>query len=224
MSIARIFDRVAKEYDKQRKILIPCFDEFYSVTVRLLKMLQKDSLKILDLGTGTGLLASFILEAYPAAELRGVDISSGMLVEFVQRFTEQRVEFIQGDYLTDDLGSGYDAVVSSLSIHHLSREEKAALFRKIYVILNKNGIFINADQVLGKNSSIEKEYRRDWYEQMALAGLTGKMLVEAEDRMKEDKMSTLVEQLSWLELAGFEDVDCWYKNFNFVVFSGRKFI
>ena len=40
--------------------------------------------------------------------------------------------------------------------------------------------------------------------------------------MKEDEMSTLDSQLKCLEDIGFRMVDCWYKNYGFVVFAGRK--
>jgi tRNA (cmo5U34)-methyltransferase len=40
--------------------------------------------------------------------------------------------------------------------------------------------------------------------------------------MKEDRMATLGSQLRWLEEAGFREVDCWYKSYNFAVFGGHK--
>jgi len=35
-------------------------------------------------------------------------------------------------------------------------------------------------------------------------------------------MAPLDIQLRWLEAAGFQDVDCWYKNFSFAVFGGHR--
>jgi hypothetical protein len=32
----------------------------------------------------------------------------------------------------------------------------------------------------------------------------------------------LSSQMKWLENIGFEMVNCWYKNYGFVVYSGRK--
>ena len=42
------------------------------------------------------------------------------------------------------------------------------------------------------------------------------------ERMKADKTATLVDQLAWLQEVGFIRVDCWYKNYRFVVYSGIK--
>jgi tRNA (cmo5U34)-methyltransferase len=40
--------------------------------------------------------------------------------------------------------------------------------------------------------------------------------------MKEDKMSTLADQVQWLKDAGFVHVNSWFKHYSFVVFSGTK--
>jgi tRNA (cmo5U34)-methyltransferase len=40
--------------------------------------------------------------------------------------------------------------------------------------------------------------------------------------MEYDRMAPLEDQLGWLEATGFVDIDCWYKNFSFAVFGGRK--
>ena len=42
----------------------------------------------------------------------------------------------------------YDFIVSSLAIHHLTLEEKTALFRSIYSLLNVDCHFLNIDVVL----------------------------------------------------------------------------
>jgi tRNA (cmo5U34)-methyltransferase len=42
------------------------------------------------------------------------------------------------------------------------------------------------------------------------------------ERIEQDKNATLKSQLAWLEEAGFEEVDCPYKNHRFAVYGGRK--
>ena len=83
-------------------------------------------------------------------------------------------------------------------------------------------MFINADQVLGSTPAIESDYRAAWLRQVKEKGVSDTALSQALERMKEDKMSTLSDQLSWLGEAGFERVNCWYQNYSFVVFSGQK--
>ena len=221
MGVREAFDNVAEEYDLNRKVLIPCLDDFYGSAVRLVKIIGKTAPKILDLGVGTGLLSALVLDEIPDAQITGIDISEKMLVQAKNRF-KGRVELIAGNYLTGDIGSGYDAVISSLSIHHLDCKDKAKLFYNVYDSLNVGGVFINADQVKGSSNRIERMYRDVWYEQMHMRGITEELLTASEERMKEDQMSTLAEQLQWLKDAGFVDVNCWYKNFIFTVYAGMK--
>jgi tRNA (cmo5U34)-methyltransferase len=68
------FDQAAKTYDKSRKLLIPCFEDFYKVTVDLADSV-KEKPKILDLGAGTGLLTSYLFKKYENAEFTLIDMS-----------------------------------------------------------------------------------------------------------------------------------------------------
>ena len=42
------------------------------------------------------------------------------------------------------------------------------------------------------------------------------------ERMSYDRTTGLEIQLNWLTEAGFEDVDCYYRFYNFAVYTGRK--
>jgi len=37
-----------------------------------------------------------------------------------------------------------------------------------------------------------------------------------------DRCATLSDQLGWLDEAGFEDVECFFRSFRFAVFGGWK--
>jgi tRNA (cmo5U34)-methyltransferase len=53
-------------------------------------------------------------------------------------------------------------------------------------------------------------------------GVSQEDLKTAQKRMEYDCMTPLDVQISWLEAAGFQNVDCWYKNFSFAVFGGYR--
>ncbi|MGD0282510.1 MAG: class I SAM-dependent methyltransferase, partial [Dissulfurispiraceae bacterium] len=71
----------------------------------------------------------------------------------------------------------YDFIVSSLAIHHLTLEEKIALFRTIYSHLNADGYFLNIDVILAPSDAIEKWYLLLWEkwidERKTLLGIEG---------------------------------------------------
>ncbi len=64
----------ARQYDAQRRMLIPCFNDFYSIAVSLAET-DKQNPAILDVGAGTGLLSSMVLQKFPVARLTLIDIS-----------------------------------------------------------------------------------------------------------------------------------------------------
>jgi tRNA (cmo5U34)-methyltransferase len=225
MSIQKVFDKYASQYDASRRKLIPCFDDFYRVALEIVPFEKVQNITVLDLGAGTGLMAEMVALNYPNAKIILMDISCKMLSEArkrVERY-QNEFEFIVSNYSqTESFHQNYDLIISSLSIHHLTDKEKQELFRKIYAHLKTDGIFINADQALGETLEIEKSYRITWEHQVRAAGATDEEINAALERMKEDKMSTLTSQLQWLIDTGFANVNCWYKNYSFAVYSGLK--
>ncbi|KGK88365.1 methyltransferase [Desulfosporosinus sp. HMP52] len=216
------FNENASQYDGQRKKLIPCFDDFYSIAVSIAKT-NTNNPDILDIGAGTGLLSSLILEKFPDANITLIDLSEKMLEAAKERFKDNpNFTYIIDDYTIYKFDKKFDVVISSLSIHHLSGDEKKQLYHNIYSILNKDGVFINADQVLGGTPFIESLYKSDWRYKVENSDLSKEEILSAYERTKLDKMSTLEDQVNWLKDSGFLDVDCVYKYFNFVVLFGRK--
>jgi tRNA (cmo5U34)-methyltransferase len=133
-----------------------------------------------------------------------------------------RFDFEVMDYAKEPLVGEYDAVISALSIHHLDDGEKRRLFRKVREILPEGGDFVNADQVLGTTPEIEGRYHEWWLHEAREAGVSEYDLAASLERIEQDKNATLKSQLAWLEEAGFEEVDCPYKNHRFAVYGGRK--
>lgn len=62
------FNDISQKYDSQRKKLIPCFEDFYSISTAIAET-DLDNPKILDLGAGTGIFSEYILKKYPKASL-----------------------------------------------------------------------------------------------------------------------------------------------------------
>lgn len=225
MRIKEVFNIGAEKYDAARKQLIPCYEEFYSTALKVIPFSKNKELKILDLGAGTGLLTSLIIELYPKAEITLYDISEEMLEKAKLRFkNSSNIKYRVTNYSTESIEGKFDLVVSALSIHHLSDTEKQKLFNNIYLSLNDNGMFINADQCLGDNEYIDRIYKQNWLKEVKENNVTPESLSAATERMKEDKMSTLSDQLKWMEKSGFSNINCWYKNYSFIVYSGCKYI
>ncbi len=224
MSVREVFDRTAKDYDRARRQLVPCFDDFYDTVLKRLPYQADDAFSVLDLGAGTGLLSLFIAQTFPHAQLTLVDVSPQMLTIAQERFSagDQRVQFLTGDFAQLPLTGSYDVVVSALAIHHLPGEEKFQLFKKVYNWLRPGGVFVNADQIIGPTPAIEQQYRQAWLMQVRELGVSDDDLQRALTRMQEDKPSPLAMQLQWLTEAGFTQVRCDLDRQMFGVFSGVR--
>ncbi len=222
--IQHTFNAVSKEYDAQRRKLIPCFDDFYGMALKLSEQVHPVR-KIMDVGAGTGLLSALYAERYPQAKIDLIDISEEMLMKAGERFEgNDNIEFILQDFAEMETEEGeYGVVISALAIHHLTDEKKQKHFRKIYYSLRPCGMFINADQVLGASEFSERIYTSAWRTMVENhTELTPEEKLSAFERIKLDKMSTLENQLKWLQDAGFNDAENFYQSYNFVVFAALK--
>lgn len=224
LEIQHIFNAISEKYDLQRRKLIPCFDDFYGMSIKLTEEISPVK-NILDVGAGTGLLNTLYAEKYPQAKIDLVDISSDMLNRASARFKgNKNVKFLLQDFTELELEeSKYDLPVSALAIHHLTDEQKEKLYSKIYACLRPGGMFINADQVLGSTEFAEKIYTETWRNMVeGHTELTDEEKISAFERIKLDRMSGLAAQLQWLTKAGFRDAQNFYQYYNFVVFASIK--
>lgn len=83
-------------------------------------------------------------------------------------------------------------------------------------------MFVNADQILGKTPKLEEFYQQHWLDEVRALGVSDEHLKAAQHRMTYDRLAPLETQLNWLESAGFQDVDCYYKSFSFAVYGGSR--
>src|SRR3954454_16253429 len=224
MSVVAAFDAAARDYDAARRRLVPCFAEFYGTALELVaEWGPPRRARVLDLGAGTGLLATMLRSAHPDCILPLVDLSPGMLEEAGKRFADAAdVSYAVADY-SQDLPMGmFDLVVSALSIHHLEDSAKQRLLAAVRSALVPGGLFVNADQVLAPTPALEARAHVRWRRRVTELGSDEAELAAAEARMAHDRCATLEAQLAWLRDAGFAEVDCAFKAWRFAVYSGRK--
>jgi tRNA (cmo5U34)-methyltransferase len=166
----------------------------------LLDHVPQDAKRILDLGTGNGRLIRLLKIDNPKIEAVALDTSPTMLNAARQYFSnDSSVKIVKHDLsypLHKSLGR-FDAVVSSLAIHHLSHERKRSLYKEIYDILNLSGVFCNLDNVA--SPSLEHHIRF-----LHAIGFT------PETESRSDKLLSMETQLHWLRDIGFvsSDMDC----------------
>jgi tRNA (cmo5U34)-methyltransferase len=225
MTIDEAFNASIEYYDDWMMKALPNYMDIFNTALELMPFEPSASIKILDLGAGTGLFSKHVLEKYPKASFVLYDLAEKMLGVARERFgnNPQQFKYILGDYRKIQGKDEYDLVISSLSIHHLEDKEKFELFGSIYKLLRKGGIFINIDQIRGDTHYLGDLYWNHWLEQVRRAGFTEERIQESINRrIPYDRDALLVDQLQWLKSNGFKNVDCIYKNFFVGVFLAIK--
>jgi ubiquinone/menaquinone biosynthesis C-methylase UbiE len=137
-------------------LLTPLYDLVMHLTMheltlkrRLVEQMKiEKSHRVLDLGCGTATLTILIKRTYPEVEIIGLDIDPKIL--YIAKSKAKRA----GTDIKLDQGSAFelpypnnsfDRVVSSLVIHHLTRENKARTFREVFRVLKPGGEMHAAD-------------------------------------------------------------------------------
>jgi len=177
----------------------------------LLEHVPAQARRVLDLGTGDGRLLALVLDGQPHRSGVGIDFSDLMLAAARQRFAGmQHVELVQHDLQEPlpQLGT-FDAVVSSLAIHHLEHERKRSLYAEAFELLAPGGLFANFEHVASPSQRLHVEF---------FAAIDEPL--ECED--PSDRLLDVETQLRWLREIGFEDVDCHWKWRELALFAGVR--
>jgi tRNA (cmo5U34)-methyltransferase len=103
----------------------------------------------------------------------------------------------------------FDAVVSSLAIHHLEHERKRSLFREVFDLLEPGGMFANFEHVASPTDCLHVAF---------FAAIDEPL--ENED--PSDRTLDVETQLGWLREIGFDDVDCYWKWLELALLIGVK--
>ena len=215
-----VFDATAATYDRDRMKLIPGHEAFYAAA---LELIPTDAMHIVELGAGSGLFSAMLRAAFPEAHLTLIDFSENMLALARNRLgNDPAVTFSLADYTTEPLPPNSDAIVSSLSIHHLEDDRKRALLEPIFTALRPGSLFINADHIAGPTPELEEIYQLRWLSDVRSEGATEQQIADSLYRQQEDRRTPVGAQLAWLRDAGFSNVDCWYKHSSFAVMSGTR--
>jgi tRNA (cmo5U34)-methyltransferase len=159
----------------------------------LLDQIPHGARRVLDLGTGDGRLLSLVLLNNPNVDGVALDFSDPMIEQAKKRFgNDKRVTIVKHDFSqplpASQLGK-FDAVVSSLAIHHLTHKRKRQLYQEVFALLNPKGVFCNLEHVSSPTRNLHLKF-------LAATGLTP----QTED--PSNKLLDVETQLQWLRKSG----------------------
>lgn len=219
------FDGEAQDFDRIILKLIPHYPTMVRTLIDAIPFEKSSRLRVIDLGCGTGTVATHVLESFPNAHLTCLDFSENMLASAQKRLAPHpMVNYVVSDLRYYTFDTKYDVVVSSLAIHHLpTNEDKYNFYRRVYENLNPGGVFYNADVVLASNDFLQAVCMNEW-RQFMTRNISAE---EVENKwiptyQQEDHPAKLTDQLAWLKDIGYADTDVIWRYFNFAVYGGIR--
>lgn len=198
---------------------------------------------ILELSCGEGLLAEVLLNRFPLVTVHGYDISPVMLqqakarlVPFGERFVPRRFNLAETEWRS--ASPTFHAVVSSLTIHHLDGPQKQQLFHDLFSMLLPGGTLAIVDLVAPTRALGTAVAANTWDDAVRQRSQQLDGNDDALDRFEQlkwnlyrypedpaiamDKPSGLLEQLKWVEEAGFTAVDVHWALAGHVLYSAIR--
>lgn len=218
---------------------VPARAEQIATLLALIPRRASDPFRVLELGSGQGMLGYAVLETFPRARLHALDGSVSMREEASRRLApfEDRCSITAFDLSSTEwhhaLG-GVDVVLSSLCLHHLDGEKKRLLFAEVHRRLASDGALLVADLVEPQRAEARELFASSWDWEVRRRAQAHRGSTRLFERfLKErwnyyrfpdpvDRPSPLYAQLRWLDEAGFSVVDCFWLRAGHAVYGGYK--
>jgi tRNA (cmo5U34)-methyltransferase len=198
----------------------------------LLPFAADEPFTFVDLGAGTGAAARTVLDYFSAAHAILADFSAQMMAQgavelapYAGRYTYVEFDLTRAGDWPEQIPVPVDAVISSLSVHHLTDERKQTLFGEIFEHLAPGGWYLNYDPVQPPDPEVEEAWlragdRRDPSAADKRAHRTQEEQFRYENHVR--YMIPLDPQVGYLRAAGFEGVDVFWKELDYVIYGGRR--
>ncbi len=196
----------------------------------LLPFEQDEAFTVVDLAAGTGMAARAVMDYFPKANAVLAEFSPAMMAEGAKALVtyEGRYRYVEFDLLSSewppDIPNPIDSAVTSQAIHHLPDERKESLFREVYERLKPGGWYINYEPVKAPNPPVEHTWLRvgDRFDPQAAYKRTHRSHQEELQHQNHVRhMIDLDRQLRLFQAAGYEAVDVYWKQLDYVIYGGR---
>jgi tRNA (cmo5U34)-methyltransferase len=144
-------------YLERIRAALPGYDDLQDQAIQAIPFEPRE---VLELGIGSGETTRRLLARFPNARVTGVDVSPKMASRARELGVEVRVARIE-----DPIPEGaWDLVIGVLSVHHLTSEQKRALF---LAIRERSRSLVLGDQVSAEHHALPPEPGIDFVEDPA---------------------------------------------------------
>ncbi len=167
---------------------------------------------VLDLGAGSGDYAIAFVRAKEGISVTAFDLPH--VISLTKKYVKKenlsdKMLFLEGDYLVDDIGKEYDLIFLSQIIHSNSLTDNQKLIRKCVGALNAGGRIVVQDFIIDES--------RTEPVQAALFSINMLVGTEAGDTYTENEVS------GWLREAGLTKIERKDTNWGTTIIIGQNY-
>ena len=217
------FNETAESYDTLTNKSLMKYDEMVEALINAIP--DNENPRVLDLGCGTGNITKKLLERFPEAKVTCLDLSDKMIKIAKEKLSDyNNIEYVLDDFTIIDIIDNYDAIISSLALHHIpSNEAKKEMYQHIHDALKEGGVFYNADVIEPNSSYNEVLCERMSEKYMKEQGLSTEDINDFKQKRDDNDIPiTIVEHLKLLEEVGFKQIDIIWKYYSSAIYGGTR--
>lgn len=216
MAVADHLGITLESYDERIRTFIPSYDEMLDAAADCLRGNER---VIVDLGVGTGALASRCRQRARRARIVGIDSDPGILDLAVARVAGD-AEWRTGSFLKTPFPRA-DAIVASLALHHVRTiPAKLRLFQRAASALRaRRGRFISVDCYPARDRAIATRQRAEWVEHLRRSYSNRQAQAFLTQWAEEDVYRSLDTELALLGRSGIAAEVAWRRG-AFAVITG----
>ena len=213
-------DGVTKVFDNMLARSIPGFEDMRSLTTQLACKYAQPNTFVLDLGCSRGGSLEPIIDFLGSRQqYLGVEISDPMRKAASERFASRdaiNIDIIDMDLRLDFPSVESSVILSILTIQFIPIEYRQNILASAYSSLRPGGAFILVEKILGANAHLNSTFVDLYYGMKGRNGYT-----EEEINSKRIALEGVLVPVTanWNEQllrdAGFNQVECFWRNLNF---------
>lgn len=219
---------VTDVFDDMLARSIPAYNEMRRLTTALAVANARKGGVILDLGCSRGSgLKPIIDKLGDGNRYIGVEVSKPMVDAARERFASEIADGVVSihhlDLSESYVGSVVNVTLVILTLQFVPIEYRQAVLKRAYDATEQDGIILVVEKVLGSSAWTQDIFVDLYLDHKSSNGYT-KTQIETKRKSLEGVLVPLTSEanVSLIESAGFEQVECYWRWLNFAAWIGRK--
>lgn len=213
-------------FDEHIETSIRGYSNLLDDVIDLSRYYVEDGTNIFDIGCSTGKLTERMLDSNQAfcqdGNYIGVEIAEGFFDNLINRKNDiskaypwANVEFITKDIRDVEITNA-SLVTSIFTLQFMSKRHRQDVINKIYDGLNDGGAYIFSEKTLCENAKFQDMLTFNYYDYKRKTFTTEDIMDKEKTLRNMMKPNTWKEIISMLNIAGFTEIQPFWRNYMFV--------